>query len=55
MQHPDHPLTEAQRYGYVEEEGVWLRPVLVRALAWLRWAPHLQKYIGQRRGLCTAG
>ena len=28
MQHPDHPLTEAQRYGYVEEGGVWLRPVL---------------------------
>ena len=28
MQHPDHPLTAAQRYGYVEEGGVWLRPVL---------------------------
>ena len=28
MQHPDHPLTEAQRYGYVEDGGVWLRPVL---------------------------
>ncbi|NML66819.1 DUF349 domain-containing protein [Hymenobacter sp. RP-2-7] len=28
MQHPDHPLTEAKRYGYVEDGGVWLRPVL---------------------------
>lgn len=28
MQHPDHPLTAAQRFGYVEEGGVWLRPVL---------------------------
>jgi hypothetical protein len=28
MEHPDHPLTEARRYGYVEDGGVWLRPVL---------------------------
>jgi hypothetical protein len=28
MEHPDHPLTEARRYGYVEDGGVWLRPTL---------------------------
>ncbi len=28
MELPDHPLTEARRYGYVEDGGVWLRPVL---------------------------
>jgi len=28
MEHPDHPLTEARRYGYVEDGGVWLRPIL---------------------------
>ena len=28
MLQPDHPLTEARRHGYVEEEGVWLRPTL---------------------------
>jgi hypothetical protein len=28
MEHPDHPLTEARRYGYVEDGGVWLRPLL---------------------------
>lgn len=28
MEHPDHPLTEARRYGYVESGGVWLRPTL---------------------------
>ena len=28
MQHPNHPLPAAPRYGYVEDGGVWLRPVL---------------------------
>ena len=28
MELPDHPLTEARRYGYVEDGGVWLRPML---------------------------
>jgi hypothetical protein len=28
MEHPDHPLTEARHYGYVEDGGVWLRPTL---------------------------
>ena len=28
MEHPDHPLTEARRYGYVDDGGVWLRPTL---------------------------
>ena len=28
MEIPDHPLTEARRYGYVEDGGVWLRPTL---------------------------
>jgi hypothetical protein len=28
MEHPDHPLTEARQYGYVEDGGVWLRPTL---------------------------
>ena len=28
MELPDHPLTEARRYGYVEAGGVWLRPTL---------------------------
>jgi len=28
MEPTDHLLAEARRYGYVENEGVWLRPVL---------------------------
>jgi len=28
MEISDHPLTEARRYGYVEDGGVWLRPTL---------------------------
>ncbi|WP_201977972.1 DUF349 domain-containing protein [Hymenobacter rubidus] len=28
MEPTDHLLAEAQRYGYVEADGVWLRPVL---------------------------
>ena len=28
MEPTDHLLAEAQRYGYVEANGVWLRPVL---------------------------
>ena len=28
MELSDQPLTEARRYGYVEDGGVWLRPVL---------------------------
>lgn len=28
MELPDHPLTEARHYGYVEDGGVWLRPTL---------------------------
>ena len=30
MESTDHLLTEAQRYGYVEAGGVWLRPVLAQ-------------------------
>ena len=28
MESPDHLLAEAQRFGYVEAAGIWLRPVL---------------------------
>ena len=30
MEPTDHLLAEARRYGYVEAEGVWLRPVLAQ-------------------------
>ena len=30
MESTDHLLAEAQRYGYVEAGGVWLRPVLAQ-------------------------
>ncbi|UYZ62038.1 DUF349 domain-containing protein [Hymenobacter weizhouensis] len=28
MEHPDHLLAEARRYGYIEGDQVWLRPLL---------------------------
>jgi hypothetical protein len=31
MESTDHLLAEARRYGYVENDGVWLRPVLGQA------------------------
>ena len=52
MELSDHPLTEARRYGYVEDGGVWLRPVLgqpARRIGQVKdTADDALRYFGQR-------
>ncbi len=58
MESPDHLLADAQRFGYVEAGGVWLRPVLAQPARQIGLVKETDeaalRYFAQRFGLLQA-